>query len=264
MYNSLQSDHHAVSAMGSCFCSCSCFSPSSSPSFPSSVVATADGDDPLCVLEAGCRSMIMTVMLSLPMPCVSLGSWLMMLSSISIPISSGVRVSMRLRTYCMACSLERQSQIPSQARMMNSSSPASSSCTISGCAVIIWSAGSMLGTCLYFKSPIDLERLRFPLTRPKWLMKPPALVILARSTACCGLWSKLNGCVLPPARHNTARESPALATVSVFPVMSATMAVQPAWIGWSGRLQIILPLRTNVGCDALGPSGASCCDITDG
>jgi hypothetical protein len=73
-------------------------------------------------LDAVCRSMTMIVMLSPPIPCVTLGSSLMIASSISAPISVGNFSSMRSCTYFTAFSLERQSQIPSQPRIMNSSS----------------------------------------------------------------------------------------------------------------------------------------------
>ena len=109
---------------------------------------------------------------------------------------------------------------------------------MSGSAVIICAGGSTPGPCLYFKSPIDRDRFRFPLTRPNWLTNPPALVILFISISLCGLWSKLSASVFPPARHITARESPAFATVRMRPVNRATTAVAPAWIAWSGRLHI--------------------------
>ena len=47
--------------------------------------------------------------------------------------------------------------------------------------------GSISGTCLYFKSPIDRDRFKFPLTLPNWLTKPPAAVILFISVTCMGL-----------------------------------------------------------------------------
>mmetsp|Transcript_17393 Transcript_17393/g.38502 ORF Transcript_17393/g.38502 Transcript_17393/m.38502 type:complete len:243 (+) Transcript_17393:630-1358(+) len=53
----------------------------------------------------------------------------------------------------------------------------------------------------------------------------------------------------------TARESPALATTSVRPTMTAQTAVHPAWTGWSGRLHIFLPFCTLVGTDADGATG---------
>jgi len=155
----------------------------------------------------------MIVMLSPPIPCVARGSSLMISFSICSPISVGVIESIRARTYSTAFSFVRQSQMPSQPRMRNSSSSASSTLcaccmirgrkgvriaryfrkkrvqntrhlthwTISGSAVIIWSGGAMLGTCLYFRSPIDLDRFKFPFTRPKWLTKPPALRIRVSS-----------------------------------------------------------------------------------
>ena len=162
--------------------------------------------------------MTMMVMLSPPIPCVILGSSLIISSSISVPISVGVLVSMRSRTYFTAFSFVRQSQIPSHPKIMKSSSGSkatleikvtkhvswfthprlmrkirSTYCIMSGSAVMIWSGGGMPGTCLYFRSPIDRERFKLPFTRPKWFTKPPADIILVISRSCCGLWSKLNG-----------------------------------------------------------------------
>jgi hypothetical protein len=71
--------------------------------------------------ERGCRSIIMIVMLSPPIPWVARGSSLMIVSNISIPISDGVIRFMRLRTNSTAFSLVRQSQMPSHPRIRNSS-----------------------------------------------------------------------------------------------------------------------------------------------
>ena len=163
-------------------------------------------------------------MLSPPIPCVALGSSLMISFSISTPISVGVFESIRSLTYSTAFSFVRQSQIPSQPITMNSSSspistlqlndqqrgetkelddlvaqeylrkhlalspsPRLTYCTMSGSAVIICSDGGMFGTCLYFMSPIERDKLRFPLTLPKWFTKPPALRIRLSSRSCRGL-----------------------------------------------------------------------------
>jgi hypothetical protein len=138
----------------------------------------------------GSRSTMIMVMLSPPIPCDARGSALTISSSISSPISRGCLLLMRSRTYLTHSSLVRQSQIPSHPNTMNSS-PAlkvalcsqaiassvlrliqkttdcgNSHHIISGSAVIICSAGGIPGTCLYFKSPIDLDRFKLPFTRP--------------------------------------------------------------------------------------------------
>lgn len=63
---------------------------------------------------------------------------------------------------------------------------------------------------LYLRSPIALDKFRFPFTLvmpPISLTKPPAATILALSDACEGLWSSDRGTATFP-RHSTARESP--------------------------------------------------------
>ena len=79
---------------------------------------------------------------------------------------------------------------------------------MSGSAVIIWSYG-LIVPFLYYRSPIALERLSPPFTRPKDTV-PPALVILVSSLESYGLWSKLSGSVFV-ATDATALESPEFA-----------------------------------------------------
>eukprot|EP00620_Florenciella_sp_RCC1587_P008950 CAMPEP_0182589978 /NCGR_PEP_ID=MMETSP1324-20130603/70667_1 /TAXON_ID=236786 /ORGANISM="Florenciella sp., Strain RCC1587" /LENGTH=81 /DNA_ID=CAMNT_0024807163 /DNA_START=15 /DNA_END=260 /DNA_ORIENTATION=+ len=81
---------------------------------------------------------------------------------------------------------------------------------MSGSAVIIWAAGGA-SDCLYFRSPMERERFRFPLTRPAWLTKPPTASMRVNSRSSMGLWSSDNANA-EPFRHMTARESPAFAT----------------------------------------------------
>ena len=151
--------------------------------------------------------MIIIVILSPPIPCDARGSALTMSSSISAPISCGRLLLIRSWTYFTHSSLERQSQIPSQPNMMNSSPSLSvvlllqvvederygsdiedatpqimnggwmeetkqiirksnTHLKMSGSAVIICSLGGIPGTCLYFKSPIERDRFKFPFTLP--------------------------------------------------------------------------------------------------
>mmetsp|Transcript_15256 Transcript_15256/g.23214 ORF Transcript_15256/g.23214 Transcript_15256/m.23214 type:complete len:233 (+) Transcript_15256:2223-2921(+) len=188
----------------------------------------------------------MTVMLSPPIPCETLGSSLTIWSSISVPISMGVFSSILSRTNLTASSFVKQSHMPSHPKIINSSPSSKVTCTISGSAVMIWSAGAIPWTCLYLRSPIDRERLRFPLILPNWLTNPPAFVIRFISRSCMGLWSKLRASAIPPSRHKTALESPALATVTVLPKTTATTDVHPACTGWSGRLHTWRPFRIRV------------------
>lgn len=74
--------------------------------------------------------------------------------------------------------------------------------------------------------PMALERLRPPFTLPSMVTLPPAFFILASSTSSSGLWSYDMSTALPPS-DTTQRESPALATISCLPRMSATTAVVP-------------------------------------
>ena len=150
--------------------------------------------------------MIIIVILSPPIPCDARGSALTMSSSISAPISCGRLLLIRSWTYFTHSSLERQSQIPSQPNMMNSSPSLSvvlllqvvederygsdiedatpqmnggwmeetkqiirksnTHLKMSGSAVIICSLGGIPGTCLYFKSPIERDRFKLPFTLP--------------------------------------------------------------------------------------------------
>jgi len=153
-------------------------------------------------------------MLSPPIPCVARGSSLIIVSSISTPISVGDFTLIRCLTNSTACSLVRQSQIPSQPRMTNSSVSSSvtlsmpekglegatskqhsqkyqtkikTHSTISGSAVIICSSGGSDTDCLYFKSPMLRDKLRLPLTRPNELTKPPAALTRSSSRGCMGL-----------------------------------------------------------------------------
>lgn len=156
--------------------------------------------------------MTIIVILSPPIPCVTLGSSLIISSSISAPISVGDFESIRSLTYWTAFSFVRQSQIPSQPRIINSSSGSNATlyfqskilisqipgqakstlalstyCTMSGSDVIICSGGGIPGTCLYLRSPIERDRFRFPFTLPNWFTKPPAFAIRELSLSCIGL-----------------------------------------------------------------------------
>lgn len=148
--------------------------------------------------------------------------------------SSSMPLAIFDRTMSTTCWLERTSQIPSQARTMNSSSGVYFLSVISGSAgrqemgevsmewreekegdgresihVTACCSGGRLGLRLKSKSPKALERARFPFTRP-YCTKPPAAVMRAFSPSLVGLWSKDRG-TATPADERTLRESPAFA-----------------------------------------------------
>ena len=49
--------------------------------------------------------------------------------------------------------------------------PLSTYWIMSGSDVIIWSAGWIPGTCLYFRSPMERDKFKFPFTRPNWFTR---------------------------------------------------------------------------------------------
>lgn len=109
---------------------------------------------------------------------------------------------------------------------MNSSLGLSFLVLISGTQVIGYSAGDKPGTCLCFKSPIDLERLRLPSTLPSETVEP-ALYILSFSPLLSGLWSSDKFSAYPSPLQMTALESPAFAQYMVSLSISTTLAVHP-------------------------------------
>lgn len=72
---------------------------------------------------------------------------------------------------------------------------------------------------------------------------PPAFFILASSTSSSGLWSYDMSTALPPS-DTTHRESPALATISCLPRISATTAVVPLSDPGCKRQMIMLRLHS--------------------
>lgn len=74
------------------------------------------------VRVCGRKSTIKIVILSPPIPCVDCGLVLIIVSSISIPISVNDFSLIRSRTYSAAFSFDKQSHIPSQPNIKNSSS----------------------------------------------------------------------------------------------------------------------------------------------
>mmetsp|Transcript_28786 Transcript_28786/g.81073 ORF Transcript_28786/g.81073 Transcript_28786/m.81073 type:complete len:276 (+) Transcript_28786:289-1116(+) len=185
-----------------------------------------------------CRWTIMAVMLSQPMPRVSLGSEAMHSSTSAPAISDSVASLESLaRTKSTASWLVMTSQTPSQASRRNSSFGPMVSVQISGWAVMICSWGCRSELVLYLRSPIALLRFRLPLTRhtpPISARKPPAASMRDFSLSWAGLWSSDRATAWPPL-HRTALLSPALATKILPSLIMVTTAVQPAWILFSGR-----------------------------
>mmetsp|Transcript_19609 Transcript_19609/g.58142 ORF Transcript_19609/g.58142 Transcript_19609/m.58142 type:complete len:327 (-) Transcript_19609:191-1171(-) len=122
------------------------------------------------------------------------------------------------------------SHTPSQASTKNRSSDVSSKLRTSGSAVMIWDLAGRSPFILYRKSPIARLRFKLPLTRhtpPISDKNPPAAMMRDRSPSCDGLWSSESDTAVLP-RQSTPRLSPAFATYSLLPRLSATTAVQPA------------------------------------
>ena len=80
---------------------------------------------------------------------------------------------------------------------------------MSGFAVIICYSADNASFFLYSPSPKALDKLRPPLTLPKFTT-PPAFVILLIYYGSSGLWSLLNSVTLPLTQA-TDLESPAFA-----------------------------------------------------
>jgi len=129
--------------------------------------------------------------------------------------------------YSTAYSLLLFSQMPSQPIRIKSMLLSSSNSYVSGFAVMAYSSGFRCSLFLYFRSPRDLVRLRFPSTRPSWMVLP-AFSILSISIYDSGLWSTLISTAFPslPITH---LESPALATYNFDNSLSiiTTLEVQP-------------------------------------
>mmetsp|Transcript_1601 Transcript_1601/g.6402 ORF Transcript_1601/g.6402 Transcript_1601/m.6402 type:complete len:245 (+) Transcript_1601:287-1021(+) len=119
------------------------------------------------------------------------------------------------------------SQMPSHARIINSSPSCSWNSLISGNAVTACCFSSSSLFILYSKSPNARDSANEPLTRPS-LTKPPAFMMRLRSPSFIGLWSSLISTASPPFRENTARESPALAQYTLSPRTHTTTEVAPA------------------------------------
>jgi len=98
---------------------------------------------------------------------------------------------------------------------------------VSGFAVIAYSSGVRWGRCLYFRSPNDLVRFKFPSTLPS-VITLPDFSILSISIYPSGLWSILISTSVPPL-PKTHLESPALETNIFFLILSiyTTFDVQP-------------------------------------
>lgn len=131
-------------------------------------------------------------MLSVPTPSSTCGAQisskiLATIFQVSSGLSTISRSSLYLRTLLQVSSLERQSQIPSQARIRN----LSSSCFLlvmltSGKQETAWNLYSRCFLSLYWKSPNALLRARFPSTLPS-STKCSAALILALSFGFSGL-----------------------------------------------------------------------------
>mmetsp|Transcript_59903 Transcript_59903/g.122953 ORF Transcript_59903/g.122953 Transcript_59903/m.122953 type:complete len:216 (-) Transcript_59903:423-1070(-) len=108
---------------------------------------------------------MMHVMLSPPIPAVFFGSTAMHLPKISSQmVESFILSFMPWRTKSPTSSLDMQSQTPSQAITINSSSDVRGCRMMSGCAVTTCSSGGRRRSVLYLRSPMDRERFRFPFT----------------------------------------------------------------------------------------------------
>lgn len=131
-------------------------------------------------MVACCSHTTRKVMLSPPIPCDPRGSFARQRFMTAWTTSSRdiCSPSTFSRTKSQASWLVSTSQIPSHAKMKNSSSSGwISNISMSGSAVIICSSGGKCLTCLYFKSPNERDKLRLPFTLPTILTKPPAFLI---------------------------------------------------------------------------------------
>uniref|UniRef100_A0A7C9AY85 Uncharacterized protein n=1 Tax=Opuntia streptacantha TaxID=393608 RepID=A0A7C9AY85_OPUST len=124
------------------------------------------------------------VILSQPSPpTAGARQWSKVLSHIAESLVSDFNCSLIKSTSSW---LDMQSQIPSQAITMNSSSSESSIVSISGFAVTICSSAGKVLLRLNSMSPMALAKFRVPFTRPAWI-KPPAFKILSCSASSSGL-----------------------------------------------------------------------------
>lgn len=161
------------------------------------------------------NSTMMQVILSVPVPSQS-GEWIS-LAMISSNISSTTRewrslFFLEATFFCITSThywLVRQSQIPSQAMIKNSSLSSLLYLEISGTQVIICSSSTSFLFVLYSRSPSARERLNMPFTLPS-STNPPAFLIRASSPVLSGLWSSLSSIAFL-FLDKTARESPAFA-----------------------------------------------------
>ena len=118
-----------------------------------------------------------------------------------------------------------QSQIPSQAQIMNSELGVIWVLVTSGYPeTAIFSEGRV--DDLYSQSPIALLTARFPSTLPEATVCPAA-TILECSDGTSGLWSFDNSKAFPFS-HSTLLESPVLAQYTWVSDKSKTFAVHPA------------------------------------
>mmetsp|Transcript_30405 Transcript_30405/g.70104 ORF Transcript_30405/g.70104 Transcript_30405/m.70104 type:complete len:221 (+) Transcript_30405:130-792(+) len=170
-------------------------------------------------------------MLSVPSPAVLAGSSEQQCSKTSSATTfRSMPFSSRGRTKSQMSWLDMTSQIPSQAKTMNSSSGVRSRTMTSGVEQITCSFGGKSDRFLYSRSPMARLRFKFPFTRapplPSSFTVPPAASMRALSVSAVGLWSYDNSRALP-ARHITALLSPAFAVItSSFRTRTHT-AVQP-------------------------------------
>jgi len=131
-------------------------------------------------------------------------------------------------------SLFKHSHIPSQPKIRNSSFSDITCSVTSGKDMINYSVGFIEKSFLYSKSPIALDKFKFPLTLPSNII-PPALIILSLSGWSSGLWSLDNG-IAYLLLHKTHLESPAFAT-NIDPLwIKATFPVHPAVDSFSSNL----------------------------
>mmetsp|Transcript_59313 Transcript_59313/g.142321 ORF Transcript_59313/g.142321 Transcript_59313/m.142321 type:complete len:239 (+) Transcript_59313:339-1055(+) len=130
-------------------------------------------------------------------------------------------------TLLTTCCDDITSQMPSHAKMTNSSAAVRSKALISGKAVTACRSAGCVSHRLYTKSPTARATARSPFTRPN-LTSPPAARMRSFSGASSGLWSSDSATASPPLQR-TARESPVLEQMTCVGERSVITAVEPLW-----------------------------------
>ena len=131
----------------------------------------------------------------------------------------------RLRTKSHSSSLDMTSQMPSHAKITNSSPAVRTSANTSGSGETSCSHGPLPATFLYSKSPSARDTASEPFTR--WIMTlPPAFWMRSFSIGLIGLWSSVRNDTRL-SLESTARESPQFPKKMCVGEMTAHTAVEP-------------------------------------